>query len=442
MTKRKSKQIDYSPEELEEFRESIFQAFADVPDPRILTGAVRHKLIDILFITLCAVLCGADKIKEVVVYAEEREAWLTNVLKLQHGVPHYSTFWWTFVMLDPVEFHNGFSKWVSMLLNHTEDKVYAIDGKALRGTAVKGKANSFIHTVSLWACSQQLTLGQIKVKDKSNEITAIPKLLEMIDITGATITIDAMGTQTAIAEQIIDGGGDYVLALKGNQSSLYDEVSNYFVQAQQVEFEGVDYQSYHMIEEGHGRLEKRSFFVTEDIIWLPDHDRWKKLKSIILLKTERTIDGVTSIEQRMYISSLPADVRRIAYAIRSHWGIESCHWILDVAFREDTLRARIGHIAENLSFVRKMALILLKQDKQTKGGIELKRKKASWNPEYLLRLMSVQLFTIFVVISADVSLGSSGLSCKVSAKPRMMVIGVLSSCEALAIKSLRISIIR
>ncbi|ADI37386.1 H repeat-associated protein ydcC [Waddlia chondrophila 2032/99] len=390
MSKRKPRQIDYSLEELEEFQESIFQAFADVQDPRVLTGAIRHKLIDILFITLCAVLCGADKIKEVAVYAEERETWLTNVLKLENGVPHYSTFWWTFVMLDPTEFHNGFSKWISTLVRQDDNQVYAIDGKALRGTAIKGRPNSFIHTVSLWACGQQLTLGQVKVKDKSNEITAIPKLLEMIDITGATITIDAMGTQTAIAAQIIEDGGEYILALKGNQSSLHDEVSNYFIQAQQVEFEGVDHQSYHMIEEGHGRLEKRSFFVTEDIDWLPDYDRWKKLKTIILLKTERTIDSVTSTELRMYISSLPADARRIAYAIRSHWGIESCHWILDIAFREDTLRARIGHIAENLSFIRKMALILLKQEKQTKGGIELKRKKASWNPDYLLKLMNVK----------------------------------------------------
>ncbi|ADI37917.1 Transposase [Waddlia chondrophila WSU 86-1044] len=293
-------------------------------------------------------------------------------------------------MLDPTEFHNGFSKWISTLVRQDDNQVYAIDGKALRGTAIKGRPNSFIHTVSLWACGQQLTLGQVKVKDKSNEITAIPKLLEMIDITGATITIDAMGTQTAIAAQIIEDGGEYILALKGNQSSLHDEVSNYFIQAQQVEFEGVDHQSYHMIEEGHGRLEKRSFFVTEDIDWLPDYDRWKKLKTIILLKTERTIDSVTSTELRMYISSLPADARRIAYAIRSHWGIESCHWILDIAFREDTLRARIGHIAENLSFIRKMALILLKQEKQTKGGIELKRKKASWNPDYLLKLMNVK----------------------------------------------------
>jgi predicted transposase YbfD/YdcC len=379
-----------SQESLDKFLKSIFESFSDVHDPRILTSAISHKLLDILFITLCAILCGADKVKEIAVYANEREEWLTSVLKLQNGVPSYSTFWLTFAMLDPVEFNNGFSKWISFLATPSNNQVYSIDGKALKGTAVKGKPNSFIHTVSLWACGQQLTLGQIKVNDKSNEITAIPKLLEIIDIAGTTITIDAMGTQTAIAEKIIEGGAEYVLALKGNQSSLHDEVCNYFAQAEQVDFEGIEYQSYHMTEEGHGRSEKRTFFVTEDIGWLPDRDRWKNLKTIILLKSERTINGTTSTERRMYISSLSADARRIAYAIRSHWGIESCHWILDVGFREDTLKARAGHISENLSLVRKMALALLKQDKQTKGGVELKRKKASWNPAYLLKLIGVK----------------------------------------------------
>jgi len=272
----------------------------------------------------------------------------------------------------------------------TVDEVYAIDGKALRGTALKGKPNSYIHLVSLWACSQQLTLGQIKVGAKSNEITAIPKLLEIIDIAGATITIDAMGTQTAIADQIVDGGGNYVFALKGNQSSLHDEICSYFEQAERVDFEGIDYQSYCIVEEGHGRSEKRRFYVTNDIDWLPERDRWKGLRSIVLLISERTVDGKTSVEHWKFISSLPADARRTAYAIRSHWGIESCHWTLDVGFQEDSLGAKAGNIPENLSMIRKMALALLKQDKKTDGGIELKRKKAGWNPDYLLSLMGIK----------------------------------------------------
>lgn len=379
-----------SHDSLEAFRESIFESFSDVRDPRILGAAVRHELAHIFFITLCAILCGANKLKEVAVYAKEREEWFKTMLKLPYGVPSYTTFWLTFAMLDPTEFQQGFSKWITRLVELTAGEIYAIDGKALRGTAEKGSPNSFIHMVSLWACSQQLTLGQVKVDSKSNEITAIPKLLELIDIAGTTITIDAMGTQTAIAEQIIEGGGDYVLALKGNQFSLHDEVCGYFEQAEQVEFEGIEYESYHMVEEGHGRSEKRKYYVTEDIDWIPERDRWRDLKSIILLISERSVDGKTSTEQRMYISSLPADARRIAYAIRSHWGIESCHWTLDVGFQEDTLKARAGHIAENLSMVRKMALALLKQDKKTDGGIELKRKKAGWNPDYLLSLMGIK----------------------------------------------------
>ena len=293
-------------------------------------------------------------------------------------------------MLDPSEFQKGFSKWITHLLELTADEVYAIDGKALRGTAIKGQQNSYIHLVSLWACSHQLTLGQVKVDSKSNEITAIPKFLDIIDIDGATITIDAIGTQTAIAGQIVDGGGNYVLATKGNQSSFHDKISNYFEQAELVNFEGIDHQSYCVVEEGHGRAEKRRFYVTDDIDWLPERDRWRGLKSIILFISERKVDGKTSVECRRYISSLPADARRIAYAIRSHWGIESCHWTLDVAFQEDSLAAKAGNIPENLSMIGKMALALLKQDKKTDGGIELKRKKAGWNPDYLLRLMGIK----------------------------------------------------
>lgn len=379
-----------SEDSVNTFRESIFESFSEVRDPRVLHSSIRHELLHILFITLCAVLCGANNLKEVAIYAKERESWLKSVLNFSRSVPSYPTFWLIFAMLDPSEFQRGFSKWITHLVELTADEIYAIDGKALRGTAIKGKPNSYIHLVSLWACNQQLTLGQVKVGSKSNEITAIPKLLEIIDISGATITIDAMGTQTAIANQIIDGGGNYVLALKGNQSSLHDEICNYFEQAERVNFEGIDHQSYCMIEEGHGRLEKRKFYVTDDIDWLPGHDKWRGLKSIALLISERTVDGKKSVERRKYISSLPADARRIAYAIRSHWGIESCHWTLDVGFREDSLVAKAGNIAENLSMIRKMALALLKQDKTTDGGIEIKRKKAGWSPDYLLSLLGIK----------------------------------------------------
>lgn len=379
-----------SHESIEMFRDSIFESFSEVQDPRILKASIRHNLFNILFITLCAVLCGANNLKEVAAYAKGRKKWLSTVLDLPHGVPSYLTFWWVFVMLDPTEFDRGFQKWIAYLIESIDDEVYAIDGKALRGTAVKGEANSFVHMVSVWACSQQLTLGQVKVAGKSNEITAIPNLLNIIDIAGSTITIDAMGAQTKIATQIVDKGGDYVIALKGNQSNFHDEVSNFFEQAERVKFEGIDHQAYHMTEEGHGRSEKRTIYVTEDIEWLPQRDAWSGMKSIILLISECTVGGKTSIERRTYFSSRSADARKIAYAIRSHWGIESTHWILDVAFDEDSLKARAGNVAENLSLIRKMAMAVLKQDTTTDGGVELKRKRAAWDPDYLLQLLGIK----------------------------------------------------
>jgi predicted transposase YbfD/YdcC len=379
-----------SKDSTDRFRDSILESFSEVGDPRILSACIRHDLGNIFFITLCATLCGANKIKEIAAFAKSREKWLGTILELPYGVPCYTTIWMLFAMLDPEEFHQGFLKWVNQLVKDTAGEVLAIDGKAQRGTAVKGEPNSFVHIVSLWACDQQLTLGQVKVDGKSNEITAIPKLLELIDIAGSTITIDAMGTQTKIASQIIKSGADYVLALKGNQSKTHDEVRNFFDQAEKIDFEGIDHQVYHMTEKGHGRYEKRTIFVTENIAWLPEAGRWKGLKSIVLLISERTVNGKTSIERRLYISSLSANARRVAYAIRSHWGIESCHWILDVGFQEDSLKARAGHIAQNLSLIRKMALALLKQDTATDGGIELKRKKAGWDPDYLLDLMGIK----------------------------------------------------
>jgi len=370
------------------FKESIFSNFADVNDPRKRTARVTHTLSNVLFMTLCAVLCGANNTKEIVLYAKSRHKWLESVLDIPHGIPCYNTFWWVLMLLDPKEFNEGFVRWASSLAAITHGQVLAIDGKALRGTARKGDPNSFVHMVSLWAAEQGLTLAQVRVDDKSNEITAIPKLLSMLDISGSIVTIDAMGTQTAIAELIHNAGADYVLALKGNQSQTHGEVINFFEQAEQVNFEGIDHEVYHTIEEGHGRYERRTVYITEEIDWLPQKPKWAGLRSLGLVVSERTVDGKTSIERRHYLSTLGTDARKLAYSIRSHWGIENaCHWVLDVAFKEDAQTARAGHIAENLAVVRRMALNLLKQDRKTDGGIELKRKQAGWDPDYLLRLL-------------------------------------------------------
>lgn len=242
---------------------------------------------------------------------------------------------------------------------------------------------------------QNLTLGQLKVEGKSNEITAIPKLLDILDVEGTTVTIDAMGCQTEIASKIIEKKADYVLALKGNQQSLADEVENYFNQAEALNFEGVECDALGSKEFGHGRIEKREIYVTEDIDWLPQKDKWLNLKSIVMIISERLLPGQKpSIERRYYISSLPANALRMANAIRKHWSIENqAHWILDVGFREDEQNADAGNIAENLSLIRRMALNLLKQEKSIKVGIEIKRQAAGWDNEYLLKIIGVKSFS-------------------------------------------------
>ena len=387
-----SKSKEPQNSQVETFRNSIFSHFSQVEDQRDSNKPIKHELLNVLFITLCAVLCSANNLKEVAAYAKRRKKWLESILNLPNGVPCYNTFWWIFLLLDPKQLNDGFVSWVQSITELSGRKVIAIDGKALRGTASKSKPNSFVHMVSMWAADTGLTLAQTKVDDKSNEITAIPKLIEMINVDGAVITIDAMGTQTAIAKQIIDNNADYLLALKGNQSSLHDEVENFFDQAEAVDFDDVKHSAYHTTEEGHGRYEERHIYSTEDIEWLPVKERrkWAGLKSITLIISIRIVDGKKSIERRLYISSLPADSHRIACAIRSHWGIEACHWVLDVAFEEDVQKSRAGNIAENMSVLRRIALNLLKQDKKTDGGIELKRKQAGWDEDYLLEVMGVK----------------------------------------------------
>lgn len=377
------------------FRKSLEDHFGCLDDYR-RKGSIRYRLIDILFITICAVISGANDLKGVAMYAQRKRRWLTSTLALDDGVPSYTTFWTIFVLLSPSALEQCFVRWVQSKIDSTTDNSnVSIDGKAQRGTAKKGEAHSFVHIVSAWAATQNLTLGQLKVDGKSNEITAIPQLLDMIDVKEATVTIDAMGCQTAIAEKIVDRGGDYVLALKGNQGRLSDEVENYFIQAEQIDFEGVACDAVGSKNCAHGRIEKREIYTTEDIDWLEQKEEWKNLKSLIMVKSERIIPGQSaSIEKRYYISSLPANALRAASTIRGHWGIENrVHWILDVAFREDEQNANAGNIAENMSMIRRLSLNLLKQEKTAKCGIEIKRQMAGWDDEYLLKVLGVKSFS-------------------------------------------------
>src|ERR1700733_13014326 len=382
------------------FKQSLREHFGDLEDYR-RQGSIRHLLLDILFITMCAVISGANDLKAVAMYAKRKQSWLINTLELSSGVPSYLTFWTVFVLLSPISLERCFVRWVQSRIKKkdqaTDEDVsdVNIDGKASRGTTKKGEPHSFVHIVSAWATKHHLTLGQLKVDGKSNEITAIPQLLDMIDIEGSTVTIDAIGCQTAIAEKIVDKGGDYVLALKGNQGSLLDEIENYFSQMEDIAFEGASCDAVGSKEHAHGRTEKREVYTTADIDWLPQKGEWKKLRSIIMVKSERTVhDQVPSLERRYYISSLSADALRVATTIRGHWGIENqAHWILDVAFREDEQNADAGNIAENMSMIRRISLNLLKEEKTAKCGIAIKRQMAGWDDGYLLQVLGVKYFS-------------------------------------------------
>lgn len=378
------------------FRKSLEDSFGDLQDYR-RQGSIRYLLLDILFITICAVISGANDLKAVAMYAKRKQRWLTEVLVLKNGVPSYWTFWTVFALLSPIALEQCFVRWVQSRLdrNPTGDRGICIDGKAQRGTARKGEPHSFVHIVSAWATAQHLTLGQLKVDGKSNEITAIPQLLDMIDVEGALVSIDAMGCQTIIAKKIIDKGGDYLLALKGNQGHLSDEVENYFVQAEAVGFEGIVCDAVGSQDHSRGRIERREVYITDDIDWIPQKEEWEQLRTIIMVKTERSLSGQPpSIKRRYYISSILPNAQRSANAIRGHWGIENqVHWILDVAFREDEQNANAGNIAENMSLIRRISLNLLKQEKTAKCGIEIKRQMAGWDDSYLLQVMGVKCFS-------------------------------------------------
>lgn len=388
---------DFDKETSTAFHNSLKEHFGGAEDYR-RQGCIQYRLIDILFITICAVISGANDLKAVAMYAQRKKRWLKEFLQLSESVPSYTTFWTVFALLSPAPLEKCFVQWVQskfkVISATNENRQICIDGKAQRGTAKKGNPHSFVNIVSAWASSQQITLGQLKVDGKSNEITAIPELLEMIDIEGATVTIDAMGCQTTISEVIVAKNGDWMLALKGNQGNLADEVENYFIQAEIANFEGVTCDAVGSKNDAHGRIEKREIYVTEDIDWLPKKENWKNFKSIIMVKSERTVTGQSGVtERRYYISSLPADAARIANTVRNHWGIENqVHWILDVAFREDEQTAKVGNIAENMSMIRRLSLNLLKQEKSAKCGIEIKRQMAGWDEEYLLKVLGVKCF--------------------------------------------------
>ena len=371
---------------------SLISQFADVPDPRI-DRTKRHKLIDIIAIAICGVICGANDWVAIEAYGQAKESWLRQFLELPNGIPSHDTFGDVFARLDSDAFRRCFLDWVEAVAVATQGQVIAFDGKCLRGSHDSLLGKNAIYMVSAWATQNHLVLGQMKVDDKSNEITAIPALLALLDVSGCIVTIDAMGCQKDIAQAIVDGQGDYVLALKENHPLLYQEVSSLFQATSPLAQQAYAPDHARTVEKDHGRLEIRDCWTLSDphgFPFLPDAAAWAKLSTLAMLRRERQFPDHTTIETAFYLSSLPGSASRVLDATRAHWGIEnSLHWVLDVAFREDDQRYRTDNGPQNSAILRHIALNLLKQETTAKGGIQTKRLRAGWDDTYLLKVLGV-----------------------------------------------------
>ena len=367
----------------------IEEHFGELKDPRI--DRQLHKLIDILIIAICAVICGADTWEDVEAFGKAKKAWFESFLELPNGIPSHDTFNRVFNRLDPQQFQSCFMKWISAASELIQGQVIAIDGKLLRRSHDKGIGKAAIDMVSAWANSNHLVLGQIKVDDKSNEITAIPQLLKALDVSGCIVTIDALGCQTEIAETIIDQDADYALSLKENQGRLYEDVKLLFDDLESSDYTAYTYDHARTVNKGHGRIEIRECWTISDpevLCHLRGFDNWKKLQTVSRIRSQRWVGDEKSIEDRYHIASI-CGAKPVLRTVRSHWGIENkLHWVLDIAFDEDHHRLRKEHGPENFAVLRHIALNLLKQENSLKRSIKGKRLVAGWNEDYLLKVLS------------------------------------------------------
>jgi predicted transposase YbfD/YdcC len=367
----------------------LLRAFADLKDPRV-NRTKRHLLSDILAVAICAIICGADGWTQVAKFGRCKLKWFRTFLALPHGIASHDTFGRVFAALDPRAFEECFLKWITALATASAGRLIAIDGKTIRRSLDTANGKAAIHMVSAWCAANHMVLGQVATDAKSNEITAIPELLKLVDVQGAVVTIDAAGCQKKIAATIVEQGGDYLLQLKGNQGGLHDETVTLFDQCLTDDCHGIAYSTAATTNGGHGRIEERRLWATSEVNWFAERGKWKNLRSLIRVRAKRTVGGPTSTEYRYYISSLPADnaSRLLAY-IRGHWGIENTlHWSLDINFREDERRIRKGHAAENFARLARIALNLLKAEKTNDGGIKTKRLCCGWDHNYLLKVLT------------------------------------------------------
>ena len=367
----------------------LIEHFQDLEDPR-WDRYKLHKFNDILFITICASICGADGWEDIELFAIAKEDWLAQHLDLPHGLPSDDTFRRVISRIDPEAFEACFRRWIASVVEQTAGEVVAIDGKTLRGSYDRDDDKAALCMVSAWASANRLILAQEQVDDKSNEITAIPALLAALELSGCIVTIDAMGTQRTIAEQIRDQGADYVLALKSNHPTLYEDVRTFFDEAEATQFQGIAYDYVEQTDGGHGRIEVRRCWAVGDVAWLRHQDRWAGLRSIAQVEARRLVGESESVERRYYITSLAPEAERLLAAVRGHWGIENqVHWVLDMSFGEDGSRIRKDHGAANMSLLRRLTLNLIRREQTAKSSLKGKRKRAGWDNRYLETVLRI-----------------------------------------------------
>jgi len=367
---------------------SLIVHFQDLPDPRV-ERTRDHRLIDLLVIAVCTLLCGGEGFNDMADFGEAKHDWLKTFLELPKGIPSHDTFNRLFAALDPESFLECFVRWTQSLRAAVSEEIVALDGKALRRALRAGGSAPVL--VSAWARENGLVLGQFQVRAKSNEITAVPELLRALELSGCIVTLDAMGCQKNIAQEIKEAAAEYVLALKGNHETVHEEVKSYLDDA--ITRGAKELVRHETVEKDHGRLETRTYYQSTALDWFEDRAQWEGLQSVGLVEARRQVGaGPVTVERRYYWSSLGLDAARFGRAVRGHWSVENqCHWLLDVQMGEDQSRARAGYAAQNLGTLRRLALNLLKREPTKKRGIKGKQKNAGWDHSYLLKLLGVPI---------------------------------------------------